>query len=320
MLKWICLFILNLTLLYGQESSLFVTEDYQKAQRAAHEYELPMALVFTGSDWSTESEAFLSEWLFHSERPKELRHDLVFAWLDFPELNTKPINLVEQDYNLKKHFQVTNFPMIILLDAKGQEVTRLGYPFQEDFVSLIKERLFIYEHFEDKWTKAKEANDEKLILACFEDAQLLGNERFLNEIMAFATQNQICPPLLFEHYVNLVNEGKKNQAETRALRQYLLKSDPKNEKGIREGIALIDFQEQNNAFPLETILKQFGSHESENFWRIHLVLSEHFLDKGKSEEALEHAQASYRYAPSQKKEGVSDLIEQISMTTHVECP
>ena len=72
--------------------------------------------------------------------------------------------------------------------------------------------------------------------------------------------------------------------------------------------------------PLETALKQFCSHESENFWRIHLVLSEHFYESGKSEEALEHAQVSYRYAPSKEKEKVSDIIEQISMTSHGESP
>lgn len=320
MLKWIYLLTLCGSLLYGQESSLFITEDYQKAERVSRENDLPLAVVFTGSDWSTESEAFLSEWLFHKDRSKALRHDLVFAWLDFPELNTKEIHLVEQDYHLKEQFQVTRFPTVVLLDPSGQEITRFGYQAKEDFVSLVKERLFLYEHLGEKWAHARATQNEQAILSCYEDAQTLGGAALMEEVISFAAEAQVCPELLFERYAILVNEGNRNHPEARQLRQILLKSDPQNEKGIRERIALFDFQQQKNAFPLENVLKQFCSHESENFWRIHLVLSKHFYDKGNSEEALEHAQESYRYAPTSDKEVVSDLIEQISMTSHGESP
>ncbi|MCP5490886.1 MAG: thioredoxin family protein [Chlamydiales bacterium] len=320
MKKWICLLTLCGSLLYGQEASLFITEDYQKAERVARENGIPLAVVFTGSDWSTDSKAFLSEWLFHKDRGKTLRHDLVFAWVDFPELNTKDAHLVELDFRLKEQLHITCFPTIVLLDPSGEEITRLGYPTEEDFAVLVKERLFIYEHLTEKWAQAKETQSEQLITTCYNEAQTLGLAPLLEEIVAFASDKRVCPELLFKRYVTLVNEGNRNHPDAKQLRHYLLKSDPHNEKGIREKIALFDFQEQRNAFPLETVLKQFCSHESENFWRIHLVLSEHFFENGKSEEALEHAQESYRYAPPLGKEVVSHLIKRISMTSHGESP
>jgi len=91
LLKWISLFILVQVMLYGQAP---VTKDYQQGERLSREYGLPMALVFTESDFSIDTDA--------------LRHELVFVWVDFSE----------QSFQLKSRFQVTHFPTIILLDAK----------------------------------------------------------------------------------------------------------------------------------------------------------------------------------------------------------
>ncbi|WP_420422191.1 hypothetical protein [Simkania sp.] len=248
MKKWIYLLTLCGSLLYGQESSLFITENYQKAERVCRENGIPLAVVFTGSDWSTDSEAFLSEWLFHKDRGKVLRHDLVFAWLDFPELNIKEARLVEQDYRIKEQLHITHFPTIVLLDPSGEEITRFGYPTEQDFVALVKERLFIYEHLAEKWALAQETQNEQLITTCYEEAQTLGLAPLLEEIVAFAASARLCPELLFERYVALVNEGKRNHPDARQLRHYLLKSDPQNEKGIREKIALLTFRSRETPF------------------------------------------------------------------------
>lgn len=303
--------ILTLNLLHAKESPFFITEDFQKGSRFSLENQLPIVLIFTGSDWSAESEHLINEWLFHPTEGEMLRHDCMIVWVDIPELNLKSQNLIEQDYELVHRFQVTSFPTIVLLDPGGREITRLGYPL-ESLASLIKERLDLYADLTHQWEEVKKSQDETLLYSCYLEAQTLRCEHLLREMKALALEHQICASLLFERYIELVNAGEKNKPETRQLRQILLRRDPNNKQGMRERLALFDFQQQNNAFPLENVLQQFCSHDSENFWKIHLVLAEHFREKGKEAEALEHAQVSYRYAPSEHKEDVSTLIDSIN--------
>lgn len=321
-IKIICFLLVNAAMIQANQPPIFITEDHQKGERLSRENRLPMVLVFTGSDWSKSSEQFLCEWLFHSDTWEEVRNDFIFTWIDFPQLNTKPFHLVERNHALKERFQITNFPTLVLLDHTGQEITRLGYPISQEggLSAAIKEKFSTYVDLLEKWDQVRESHNEELLEHCYQKALTLGQSILITDMISFAVEEELCAPLLFEHYVNLVNQGEKNRPETRQIRQVLLRQDPSNSKGFREKVALFDFQEQNNPFALETVLQQFCSHQSENFWKIHLILSEQFFQKGNAEEALEHAKVSYQHAPTEKKGNVSELIQQISMKKAEEYP
>ncbi|ACB76963.1 restriction endonuclease [Opitutus terrae] len=97
----------------------------EAASRAAQ-----MLLLFTGSDWSPPSKRFEAE---VANAPEFLAavSDLVLVRLDFPRTTTLAPALREQNAVLRERYNVTTYPTLVLVDADGQEVSR---------VNLAKER------------------------------------------------------------------------------------------------------------------------------------------------------------------------------------
>ncbi len=277
-------------------ASPYVTEDFSKGKDLSEGYNLPMALVFTGSDWSESSKKLIREVC-----EKNLSTQLVIVQVDFPELNRQSEAILSQNHELKEKFQVVNFPTVILLDEKQNEITRMGYPIDEveDFALHLRDIGRRYFLLQKRFEEAKEKKALGELKVCYHEAKEMGGENLANAILEFGYRDS--PDLMLEKYITLIGtkEGEK-------LRKSLEKVESRE---IQSRLALLEFQGSNSSEPLERYIAKFGEKSGDHCWKIHMILSEYLIDQEKQEEALEHAQISYRYAPSKERERIQRIIE-----------
>ena len=305
-------FLIPLAIVNGRESYAFAIKDYQKAKRIAYDYRIPMALIFTGSDWSKASFFLLKEWLFDQEAFKELSRKVLCVWIDRPELNLKPARLIEQDDSLCKKYKVSVYPLIILLDQRGKEICRLSYPLAKpvNISDLIRNKIAFYEKVLKKWAEAKRLKETSLILFCYQKGLELKCDYLIKEIFDFVMTHHICPSLLVEYFAYLTFQEKSQEAK--ALKKHLLIQNSDGKLEVAKRMALIEFQKQDDPIFLLKFLEK-GSHQaSRNFWKIHLLLSYYFFNHQKISLAMHHAHKAYQEAPFEKKETLYQLIEKIS--------
>ena len=280
-----------------------MTDSYTKGKELAEGHHLPMALVFTGSDWSENCKELLKEEL-KGDLPKEI----VFVHVDFPELNVQSQEILKQNHALKDQYNIHAFPTVVLVGTDQNEITRLGYPLSgvSNFTHHLKNLGRRYILLKNRFEKAQKQRSSGELNVCFQEAKELGAYALSEEILNFGTQENLSPELALEKYTILIGAGKRDEAK--GLRNRLLKE---GKEEVLSRVALLDFQEEGSVEPLEAFLEKFSKKQTEHFWRMHLVISEFLLEKDQKEEALEHAQVSYRYAPSEDKAQIQKLISKM---------
>lgn len=271
-----------------------VTKDYSKGRDIAQGYDLPLALVFTGSDWSEHSKTLIEE-LF-----EKLPSELIFVQVDFPEINTQSEAILIQNRVLKEKYGVENFPTIVLLNSKEEEISRMGYPIKGvgDFGKHLKEVGRRYYLLEKKFEEAKQSKKVGELKYCYEEARSMGAKSLARTILNMG--GDVVPELMLEKYITLrgTEEGNALRAALNAIES----------KEIASRLALLDFQEKNSVKPLEQFIDEFGEKSADHCWKMHLVISEFIEDK---EEALEHAQVSHRFAPGEEKSNIAKVISRL---------
>lgn len=103
------------------------TEDYEEAQNEAKEHDLPILLLFTGSDWC--GYCIRLEDAVFSERDFEKFADqnIVLMKADFPRAKQKSA-IKKQNAELKKEFKASGYPSVFILSPKGKTLGRIhGY-------------------------------------------------------------------------------------------------------------------------------------------------------------------------------------------------
>ena len=280
-----------------------VTEDFSKGKDLSEGHHLPMALVFIGSDWSELSKKLIAEVL-----EENLSSEIVVVKVDFPELNTQSKEILLQNHDLKEKFQVDTFPMVILLDEEQNEITRLGYPIQgiSDFGHYLKEMGRRYFLLQKRFEEAKRKKNMGELKICFNEAKEMGAEALSTTILDFGYKDS--PELMLEKYITLMGTEEGNE-----IQKSLMTIENKE---IQTRLALLEFQENDSPEPLAYYIAKFGEKSGDHCWKIHMILSEYLMEQEKKEEALEHAQVSYRYAPSEEKETISELISKMLPLGH----
>jgi len=118
-------------------------EDFTEATALAGQLDRPILLNFSGSDWCGWCMRLDEEVLSTEAFETFARENLVLAVADFPRETPQSEELRTQNAGLLQRFGVQGFPTIIVLDADGAELGRLGYqpggpePFIEAVSGLI---------------------------------------------------------------------------------------------------------------------------------------------------------------------------------------
>ena len=190
-----------------------ITSSFEKGQAMARAYDKPMVVLFTGSDWSEESQRLMEEL-----QAQELGNQYLFVQLDFPENGRS--KEIEKAFALKERFGVEVFPTAVLITPMGEEVTRFGR-LGTSYAAHVRKALHSFDQLEQADFFA--ASDDELI-EYYKEATKLGNHSFIQAILHVAEEQKRCPDLLIERYCQTGDE---------ALKEAIIALDPDSERMSR---------------------------------------------------------------------------------------
>jgi thioredoxin-related protein len=122
------------------------TNDFTKAKSTAAEKKLPILALFTGSDWCPWCIKLNSEILSTDDFKTYAKDNLVLFIADFPRKSELPKEIKKQNDELADKYKIEGFPTVLLMDATGKELGRLGYQegggkaFVESVKKLLKKK------------------------------------------------------------------------------------------------------------------------------------------------------------------------------------
>ena len=104
------------------------TDDYNKALAEAKAFDLPILLLFTGSDWN-ENCIKLEQMVFRNKTfAKYANENLVLMKVDFPRKKEISPELQDQNRALRGQFGVPGYPTVYIVDtAKNKRGPIVGY-------------------------------------------------------------------------------------------------------------------------------------------------------------------------------------------------
>jgi thioredoxin-related protein len=121
-------------------------QDFAKAKSTAAEKKLPILALFTGSDWCPWCIKLNSEILSTDDFKTFAKDNLVLFIADFPRKSEQSKEIKKQNQDLADKYKVEGFPTVVLMDAAGKELGRLGYQegggkvFVESLKKLLKKK------------------------------------------------------------------------------------------------------------------------------------------------------------------------------------
>lgn len=300
--------------------------DYQEARDKSKEKDLPMLLFFSGSDWNGSCMKIRDEVLSSSDFISAVADQFVCVVVDFPrhtELRDPLIN--EQNEDLKNRLHVNTFPSLVLLSPEERAIYKIESFGNENGSNLGESLCRVI------------ANDQELeqvfpLIPTLSSVELrkyyqLAEELSRKDFMATALeQGVLCDDSFFlsEKFRQLVEAGRMDSEECRAVKNRLLELHPENEQLTHFTVALIEFQElakrsQGRSHvnvaeviaPLAEYLTQFGEQDKENQWRLEMIISQYYLDAGLPNSALEHAKIAFESAPQDIQSSISRSLVHI---------
>lgn len=100
-------------------------DNFDEAEKLAKEKELPIVMLFTGSDWCPYCIKLKKEAIDTAKFKKEAPEKFVLLYLDFPRREKLPKNIQRQNEKLSDKYKVRGFPTTVVVNAKGKELGRL---------------------------------------------------------------------------------------------------------------------------------------------------------------------------------------------------
>ena len=290
-------------------SSLPVTGDINKATQLAQLYNRPMILVFTGSDWCEWSQKICDELFESSEFSDSIGNAFIFVHLDFPGSIMKQTLGSHTNMDLKKKYEVTSFPTLIMASPDGTEITRLSYSEQsaDKFAFSLKNIFSKFIHLQDEVAKIDLASiQENDLRQLYNGAVEIRCPTFISHLLDQGMKLKQGAFFPVEKYSQLVLEGKVDTQEAKDLKELVVERDFDNKEGARLRLALLDFQSHHSDPDLATkeplsYIADFGSNEDDNLWRLHMLISDYFSEHGREDEAKVHAIKSLEKAPQKVK-------------------
>jgi len=112
---------------YSQADKTRWLESLEQAQKISAETGKPILADFTGSDWCSYC-VKLKDDVFESPQFQTwAAENVVLLEIDYPRHSSQASWLREQNQSLKKRFDISRYPTVLLLTAEGRTIGKLGY-------------------------------------------------------------------------------------------------------------------------------------------------------------------------------------------------
>ncbi|WP_404424587.1 thioredoxin family protein [Nibricoccus sp. IMCC34717] len=108
------------------DGDLWITNYSAALEKAKAEKKLVL-LDFTGSDWCGWCKKLDKEVFSQKEFQDFASERFVLVTVDFPRRKAIDETTLKQNHALQDQFKIEGYPTIVIVDASGREVDRLGY-------------------------------------------------------------------------------------------------------------------------------------------------------------------------------------------------
>ncbi len=222
-----------------------------------------------------------------------------------------------QNQQLKKKYNVTGFPSLVVVDHQGQRIGTTGYrpggaqPYAEHLISMANsyqkhqstlqelggqkvsiETASAFNDLKDLYVKAREQGQSQQAEALIEKGLKVDQDNFF----------------LLELYRGQITDGKMNSKEAIQLRDKLLKAPSELAQKANRDVAIVEFQVLQQDMkkhkltpeavvtPLVYYLERFGKDDPE-IWRVKMSIAQTYVEAGQPNDALRYAEDAAQNAP-----------------------
>lgn len=231
----------------------------------------------------------------------------------------------EHNRRLRQMLRIDQSPTLILLDYSQEEIARIGFlPLEgEKYADQILE---LVRHFEEviAFLKApKSVASEERIAQLYIQAKRLSSQSYREQILDIGLKREKGSFFILEKYANLLNKQKFKSLPVQKTRRELMQKDPENSEGTRLKMAVLEFQKFSSKVkgkkqvfraisPLVEYIEKFGKDDSDNLWKVEMMIAQFLLTQNELEMALSHAKASLDAAPEIAKNEVKDVVDYLN--------
>ncbi|MCB1114258.1 MAG: thioredoxin family protein [Chlamydiia bacterium] len=332
MRKWLCL--LSLCFLTGYVAKTDATQiswntNYEDALDQSKSLNKPVILFFTGSDWCGACQKLDHEVLNTPEFADKVGNKFIFVLLDFPLYKPADPRTTDQNRRLQKKFNIKAFPTLVIIDGNEQEIGTTGYrsggprAYADHLLEMIRE----YGQYQQKLSSAERKPLSSTDLkSLYLKASELKRTQEADKLVSLGMASDEKVFFLLEKFRGLAAQGEFNTSQAQMIKKEIQSLDPNNEKETQYELAMIEYEALSDemlkgkvsaekaVLPLVQYLKKFGKQDKENVWKLHMTISQVFLDKNKLQQALDHARASYESAPESVRQEIATAIRNIQTT------
>lgn len=299
-------------------------EALQKAQRESK----PIVMFFTGSDWCGWCTKLEKEALDTPEFAQQAGPRFVFLLLDFPIYKAQDATTSQQNRDLQKKYAVRGFPTLVIIDAKQRRIGTTGYrpgggkQYAEHLIKMVDD----FQGYQQKAaTLGQSPIKGQELKRLYEKATEYQLKEDIQKIVQLGLESDFSQYFLTEQYRLLVSEGYVHDPEAVVLRQQLLNNDPENRFWTHYKVALIDFEAYNEDLerghvssekalePLISYIAAFQKQDTENTWRLQLIVSQVLYGHKDYDQALKYAESSYSTAPNSARADINKAIGNIKL-------
>ena len=221
-----------------------------------------------------------------------------------------------------ERYQVHEFPTVILVDEMGEEIFRSGFlPLTgKAYADYLVRQAEQYRSFQRKWESAKGKDlSGKQLEELYKEAREYGFKKYRDEIFLFGKKALKSTFFLLEEYESCLASHKRKDPMVLELKKKLISMDPKNEQGTWLRIAMVDFQQnvkrmKKNEEPKEVVeplieyIDKFGEKDTENAWRLDMMVSQFLFSQNKLSAAIKYAKKSLQAAPEVVRSDVAQTV------------
>lgn len=111
----------------AQSTQLPWASSYEQAIEQARMTHQSIVLLFTGSDWCHWCKILEQDFISNSHFAQALRGEFLFVRVELPRSHSLPPQVIENNRLLRKRYDVSGLPTLVVLDAQGSILGRSGY-------------------------------------------------------------------------------------------------------------------------------------------------------------------------------------------------
>lgn len=300
--------------------------DYEQAVNESKATSKPIFLLFTGTGWCAYCDKLEEEVLTTPDFANSVGDKFVFVKVNYPIPDNLAPKLASQHKQLQDKYDIRGFPTVILVDSQQKQIGTTGYRAggSQAYAQHLQKIVQDYNNYKGSINNIEKVQPAGATLKqLFEKSKELHLDNDTNLIVRLGLQSDEKLFFMMERYRFFAQEGLIHDEEAQNLRRKLIESDRYNANHTHYQLAVIDFEAFSEEMdkedysaeiavaPLVDYLQKFGKQDPENLWKIHMIISQVYLDKNNLEKALYHAKESQKASPPTAINEVASAVKGI---------